>query len=72
MKFRKERDFVKAVCDENQFEVIISRIEILDISYDSKSKEIKAVQFQDRFNQCFEASRLRSGKSKLVKIIKTY
>lgn len=47
MKQRKERDFVKRICEELNFEVIVSRIEILETHI--KDNELIGVTFKDRF-----------------------
>lgn len=47
MKNRKERDFVKKICEELNFEVIVSRIKILESG--EKDGKIDSVLFEDRF-----------------------
>lgn len=50
MKQRKERDFVKRICEELHFEVIVSRIEIIDVYLD---KALYSVIFKDRFGEYY-------------------
>lgn len=49
MKYRKERDFVKRMCEELHFEVIVSRIKILESG--EERGVVTDVMFEDRFSE---------------------
>ena len=63
MKYRKERDFVKRICEELHFEVIVSRIKILESGEEWGA--ITDVLFEDRFSEQYKVFYNKKGEPQI-------
>lgn len=57
MKYTKERQFVKAINEILEEEVIVSRIEIIQSSY-NEEKELYQVIYKDRFGNKYSVDNI--------------